>query len=313
MVDHRAFIDLEGSRGTASRGSYNRRWNAQLVQGLVELGALRRHQVVVEDVSELPDEVNRRPDWASVELRRADLGDAAFWSEHWTPWQRQESIRSRQALDAVISLAHGSVRACEAIAQSYRPNDQTYRLFGRAADQVEPLVPCGRCPGCRHDGILPQADPPPRPVQAWPLPDDLTPRLDDLAEAAAAQDRLVILVSDNHDRVAYSLARALVRRGVRHLAGPTGWAMQDRDWLFVDPSPVTPADLTPCSSFVVYPATTRVSATWLSPRARYVQRDEALPAFDVLLVTPDTKVGVRSVGRDLPALDALTALQVLGG
>ncbi|NJC70850.1 ATP-dependent DNA helicase RecQ [Planosporangium thailandense] len=312
MLGDRAFVDLEGSRGSVTRGSYNHRWNAQLVQGLVELEALSRQPTDVEDRQELTDESGQHRDWMSIELRRADLRSMTFWSERWTPWQQAESERSKQALKMVVSLVSGSVPACEAIAQSYRPDAETYRRFGRAAEGVEPLAPCGRCPGCRQAGIVPPEDPPPRPAQVWPLPDDATPRLDDLAEAAGAQDGLVLLVTDDHSQVAHRLAQALIRRGVRHLAGPIGDPVQHQDWLFIDPLPIGPSDLTPCSSFVVYPPTSRVSSLWLSPRARLALREHAPPAFDVLLLARGATVGNRHPGRDLPALDALTALHVLG-
>ncbi|WP_405820667.1 protein DpdF [Streptomyces sp. NBC_00838] len=310
---NKEFVDLEASRGSVAQGSYNRRWNAQLIQGLVELGALRRHQVDVEDLSELSDEAGLGHDWTSIELQHGDLRSEAFWSSHWSPWQQQEVSRSRRALDAVIALSDGTSQACRAIAQSYRPNEATYDLFGPATDGVEPLVPCGRCPGCRRDGYKAPDDPPPRPTQKWPLADDLTTRLEDLADAAAAQDRLVLLVADHPHEVAPLLGSALARRGVRHFAGPVGEAIRDHSsWLFVDTLPVAPTGLTPCSSFVVYPAASHIPAAWLSPRARMVPRQQAPPAFDVLLASRDATLGGRRLGRDLLALDAITALQILG-
>ncbi|MGW2306868.1 protein DpdF [Actinomadura luteofluorescens] len=309
----RSFVDLEGSRGTAARGSYNRRWNAQLVQGLVELDALRRFQMDVEDLVDLADETGEQRDWACVEVSRGDLRDSSFWDDFWTPWQQQEWLRSRGALESVVNLVRGSVRACEAIAMSYRPDEETRRIFGPSTAWAEPLTPCGRCPGCRQDGVAPPEDPPPSPIQQWPVSNYLIPRLEDLANAAAAQDRLVLLTTDNHDSVAPPLARAMVRRGVRHLAGPIGEPIHHRDWLFVDPMPIGPGDLTPCSSFVVYPSASRVPGTWLRSRRRLTQDGDALPAFDVLLLPRGATVGDRKVGLDLPALDAVTALQVLGG
>ncbi len=43
-VNGRTFVDLEGSRGVG-RGDYNRRWNAQVIQGLVELGEFEARTV----------------------------------------------------------------------------------------------------------------------------------------------------------------------------------------------------------------------------------------------------------------------------
>jgi ATP-dependent DNA helicase RecQ len=313
VLGERTFLDLEGAQGTVARGSYNRRWNAQLVQGLVELAAVRRYQVDVEDLAELAGERGEQRDWTAVERLRADLSDATFWTERWTPWQRQETSRSRQALDAIGAVARRSKRACVAIALSYRADDDTHSIFGPAAKLVEPLVPCGRCPGCRAAGTVPPDDPPPRPMQEWPLSDDLAPRLDDLAGAAGARDGLVLLVAEDQEQVAHPLAQALVRRGVRHIAGPIEKPIKHRDWLFIDRWPVTPTELTPVSSFVVYPKSSPVPVTWLSLRRRLAARSRAPRPFDVLLLARDAVVGGRQVGRDLPALDATTALDILEG
>nr|WP_286047491.1 protein DpdF [Verrucosispora sp. ts21] len=308
----RAFLDLEGSRGV-SRGSYNRRWNAQLVQGLVELCRLGRFQVDVEDLAELVGEGDdQQADWAAVELTQGDLATPRFWSQEWTPWQKREVARSTRALALMESVAKRDVRACEAIAQSYRPDDDLDALFGQATHFIEPAWPCGRCPGCRAGGEARADERPPWPPQAWPLPSGMTADLEDLADASGARDRLILLMTNDHERVVPRLTRALVRRGVRHIAGAVGSRVEDGDWLFVDASPIAPSDLTPCSAFVVWAPGHRIPRSWLNPRARSYQRFAAPPAFDVLLVPSGATIGSSEVGRDLPALDADTALHILG-
>ena len=37
VANGRTFLDLEGARGSVGRGDFNRRWNAQVVQGLIVL------------------------------------------------------------------------------------------------------------------------------------------------------------------------------------------------------------------------------------------------------------------------------------
>lgn len=307
----RTFVDLEGNRGVGA-GSYNRRWNAQLIQGLVELDVIVRVQADVEDRAELPIVAGQDHDWVSVELRRGDLSDIAFWEQQWQLWQRDEVARSRQALDAADALARQATTACRGIAGYYRPSARTYELFGPAADGVEPSSPCGRCPGCRRASLRPSDDPPPRPRQTWPIGATATARLDDLAAAACARDGLILLTTDDHRRVAVPLARALIGRGVRHIAGPVEDALSRDDWLFHDPDPIGPTELTPCSSFVVHPPGSRVSGAWLSPNVRSTPRRDGATAIDVLLLERDKLINGRQVGRDLFALDALTALDVLG-
>jgi ATP-dependent DNA helicase RecQ len=309
----RIFLDIEGNQESVSEGSYNRRWNAQLVQGLVELKAIERYPVDYEDIVEFVDGTNGRTDWVSVEPRRPDLRDEAFWSTQWAPWQKREWTRSRNALEAMRSLVDGGLSACTLIARAYRPDDEVLRLFGRSARLAEPEDKCGRCPACRRDLVAPPNDPPPRPPELWPLSDDRAVRLDDLVTAAGATDGLVLLSTDDYDATVPALARALVRRGVNHLAGPMAGLVPDGDWLFLDSSPIAPTDLTPFSSFVVYPPGRRIPSTWLSPSVRLANRHAAPAPVDVILTTTDASIGGRRVVRDLRALDAYTALQILGG
>lgn len=310
--DQKIFVDLEGSSGDVAEGSYNRRWNAQLVQGMVELDVCSRIQVDYEDRSSLQTHNHRPSDWVALELRRSDLSDAAFWQEHWSPWQAAEIKRSKQSLNAMIGLARQGERACESIAQYYRPSGRTYELFGDAAELVAPNAPCGRCPGCRRDGISPPKAPLPSPMEAWPLNPDVTPNLDHLAAAAGAQNGLVLLTTDDHDRISLPIALALMRRGVRHLAGNIAGSVPDDLWFFRESQPIGPTKLTPCSSFVIYPAGSHVPGAWLLPSLRAAHRQFVDRAFDVLLVERDAYINGRHVGRDLAALDARTALEILG-
>lgn len=305
----RIFVDIEGNRGVG-KGSYNRRWNAQLVQGLDELGAINRIHTDVEDRAELPMRAETPREWVAVELR--DNLTNTFWPEKWQPWQQTEHERSQRMFDAVTALADLSVSACWVIAEYYRPDDCVRELFGRSASEMEPLAPCGRCPGCRQLGVAPPDDPPPRPAQVWPLWAEIETRLEDLAAAASSSDGLILLTAEYPRRVASTLASALIARGVRHIAGPIDNIACDSDWMFRDLEPIGPLELTPCSSFVLYPQDSHVSGLWLSQKRRMANRMTGAPVFDVLLLARDTLINDRRVGRDLFALDAMTALELLG-
>ncbi|ONI83415.1 hypothetical protein ALI22I_33415 [Saccharothrix sp. ALI-22-I] len=306
----KTFVDLEGSRGVA-RGSYNRRWNAQVVQALVELDACTRVQSDFEERAELAASVDEPSDWVAVELRRGDLRAATFWTETWQKWQATEMMRSRQSLDAAKAVASLSIRACEGIARYYKASDRVFGLFGRAAEGTAPTAPCGRCPGCRRDGTAPSEDSSPGLPQSWPLARDATADLARLAAASGAHDGLILLTTDDHERVASTLALALIRRGVRHIAGSLDVDLPADRWVFRDAEPVGPSELTPCSSFVIHPAGYRVPGTWLVPSARAAQRQQIEQMYDVLLVEHGTSINGRQVGRELAALDAWTALEVI--
>lgn len=304
------FVDLESNRGVGA-GSYNRRWNAQVVQGLIELKVCTRVQFDYEDRLELGVDEPRRSDWVALESQHGDLTAKDFWEERWGPWQQDEARRSKRSLAAISELADQRITACEAIARHYKPSAHTYELFGQAAELAAPAAPCGRCPGCRRRIITPPNPPPPSPPEVWPVSVDLTADLADLAAAAGARDGLILLTTDSYDEVASPLARALVRRGVRHIAGHVNGAVPDDRWLFRDPEPVGPADLTPCSAFVIYPPGRQVPGSWLIPGLRAGRRQHVKPPFDVLLVAGGTLINGRHVGPDLAALDARIAVDIL--
>lgn len=312
-LDDRDFVDLDGSRGAVSAGSYNHRWNVQLIQGLVELDALCRRQVDVDDIVSLADAEGRLNDWAAIDTQRGDLNDQEFWKQIWAPWQKREAGRSRDALNAVDAVAHGDVRACEAIAATYRGDEYLHSIFGNSADHVEPLAPCGRCPGCRRSGVRAPNDPPPRPLQVWPISHTERADLSDLAAASGSRDELILITADVPEEVAGRVARALIRRGVRHIAAPSTGPLPKAGLLFVDTGPVNPVELTPHSAFVAYPAGQKIPRMWLNPRIRRAPRRFAPTAFDVLLVATGSSIGGQEVGRDLSALNAHTALEILGG
>jgi superfamily II DNA or RNA helicase len=306
----KSFVDLEGSRGVGS-GSYNRRWNAQLVQGLVELKVCSRLQSDYEDVQELATDDDQPVDWVALELRHGNVAGANFWDEEWEPWQEMEMAKSKQSLAAVRALAQQRITACEGISHYYRPSIRLVELFGEASDLVTPVAPCGRCPGCRRDGVGPPRNAPPSPVESWPLNPDLVAALGDLAAAAGALNGLVLLTTDSHEQVVEPLALALVRRGVRHVAGYVPTKISDDGLLFRDIHPVGPTDLTPCSSLVIYPRGSHVPGSWLLPGIRSARRRQLDQTFDVLLVERDAVINGHRVGYDLAALDARTALEIL--
>ncbi|WP_157440647.1 protein DpdF [Actinokineospora inagensis] len=303
------FVDLEGSTGSVQEGSYNRKWNAQLVQGLVELEAIEHHLVHFDDVLTLSGDNDVRTDWVAVDPIRADLAELDYWRQHWETWQRDQWKRSNASLTAVRRVVEGHVAACAEIARYYQPDQQVLDRHGPAARWVAPEAKCGRCPRCRRDKVEPPGDPAPRPLQRWPI-DGPEPDLGGLS-ALRLDPGLVLLSAPDPVAVAPQLTPSLVRRGIRHLAGPVG-ALPPVDVLFHDQSPVSPLSLTPHGAFVVYPLGKRISPLWLNRGKRLSARDPERPPVDILLVPSDAHIGDLDVVRDLRAVDALTALQILG-
>jgi hypothetical protein len=282
-----------------------------VIQGLVELDACTRLQTDVDERAELPENGTGTSEWVAIAQRGINLRGTTFWNNEWAAWQQEEMKRSTQSLNAAQAVATQEVDACVGIADYYKQSDQMYELFGPTANHAAPSAPCGRCPACRYRGVAPPDDPPPDPPQAWPLTEIASTHLAHLTAAAGARNGLVLLTTQDNETTAPMLARALVRCGVRHLAGPVGNDLPDLDWFFRDPEPVSPTELTPCSSFVVYPKNSHVSSLWLLPEERAAPRRHVGHAVDVLLVELGATVNGRLVGQDLPALDAWTALEIL--
>jgi ATP-dependent DNA helicase RecQ len=311
-----AFLDLEENSGFSREGSYNRRWNAHLVQGLVELGVLKRRLAYLEDLRDLPAAVpGRTRDWIAVEVVRTDHLAQEFWDEHWEPWRQEQMARTGGMLDTMAGLARNTMPACAAIAGYYEPGEEAYRLFGHAAGTAAIAERCGRCPGCRDSGVRGAPEPHPAPRQAWPVADGFVADLDDLAAAAAAVDGLIVLHDPYPDSVVAGLAVALLARGVRHISGFDVPAAAGTTTVFTDPDPVSPGELTSCSSFVAYLDDRRIPGSWATSRLRRTARHPfaAERVYDVLLVRTGSSIGNRVVGRDIEALDASTAQHVLGG
>lgn len=309
--DRRWFLDLEGA-GRSRAGSYNRRWHAQLVQGLVELDAIRRMQVYAEDLGPLNDASGTGPqDWTRVEALRGDLHLSQFWVEHWNPWRQRELDRSTASEESMRAVASLLMSACSAIAAAYRASDESRARFGASTETTEPATPCGRCPGCRAAGIRWRPDMQPRPLQIWPVSPTGHADLADLADAAGAQDGLVLL-RDSRPSLADALARSLLRRGLRHLSGAVNVQPTGKIPIFVDAHPVRASELTPYGVFVALPDGEPVPASWGITQWRTRIRS-GHPVVDILLLGPSTRLTDELARQEHRILKAETALQVLGG
>ncbi|MCW0190511.1 MAG: protein DpdF [Rhodococcus sp.] len=313
-VGAQAFVDLEGSRGVR-RGDYNRRWNAQLLQGLVELGELTREQFDVEDLRDLlHDDAVVTSDWAAVSLASSRLGPDDYWNEVWGPWQQRESNRSRDSLNRMRDVTQLRVSACAGIGAAYGSSEQLKDEWGTRLQWMEPLLPCGRCPHCRSVGLSPNADPPPSPLQIWAVEKTNCWELADFVTAARGANGVALITyQPGEEVVATAIAHGLVNRGVRHFGGAiTAVGVPPGEVLFVDERPLSPDDLTPVSSFSFFSLDDAISRWWLSRRARPRFDLGGNLVVDVLLVPSGARIGRGEVGRDLPCIAGVTAVELLG-
>jgi hypothetical protein len=285
-----------------------------VVQGLVELGHLHRQLVDVDDLRELLEDDNASlTDWAEVRLTSAELTTDAFWNEAWWTWRQKESGRSFDALERILAVSKSAVRACDGIAAAYAPGTELERTWGERVRWMEPHGPCARCPGCRPAGVPVNLDPPPRPAQLWPVRAAELDELHRFVVAARGQNGVAVLTEPRGKDFGLALAEALVAHGVRHVAGSVGtWsAALTALPVFRDEAPLAPVDLAPVSSFSRF-VDEPVSRYWIPRRTRARMGGDGMQLVDVLLVPRGSRIGGREVGREIPALEASTALEILG-
>lgn len=312
----KAFLDLEGARGSIGRGDFNRRWNAHLIQGLVELGELDRVQFDSEDVRELLNSDDAQvSDWTAVRRVSAQMGDSSFWPRTWGEWQRQEMGRSSESFKAIEEVSQQAVGACAGIAGAYSPSVALIQKWGPLVQFMEPTPGCGRCPDCRLKGVPIKEDPAPSPPQEWtPMGEDYL-RLRSFVKQARGENGVAfITLGDTEQDHLPLLVSGLRRIGVRHLGGisPQAETSPEESVLFVDDQPLSPLRLTPFPSLSWYPPGSRISRLWRHRRTRERLTPAGQPLADVLVVPEGAMVGDLRVGRAIPSLSARTAVQLLG-
>jgi ATP-dependent DNA helicase RecQ len=296
-------------------GSYNRRWNAQVLRGLQELGQIDRRQLSIDQAAglELPiGDMEEPHNWERVGLVAIDLHEEDFFASVWEPWRLRLMGGSQAALEGVKSLLRPHADVCHILAEAYAPGPAIQERFGLVAEYIQPMRDCGRCPGCRHRNVEPPTDPPPRVPCRWIVDHAAAKGLEALIAAAPTAERLAIVITADPVAEAPAMAVELIRAGVRFFAGvqpkpPVGVA----PWWFLDESDVSPGDVPPVPGLVVPAPGEPVSQAWLVASARPPDVD-GRPVPIVLLVGNGTLVGARRVPVErLGALQLETAMSTL--
>jgi superfamily II DNA/RNA helicase len=276
-------LDLNNARGRVSEGSYNLRWNNQLVQGLVELQAISPWPVLVEQARELSGEDERPHVWFSVGLLRPDLDQSSWWEQYWAPWQAAEMAATGRSLAKMKKIIEGGARLCEEIATEYRATRPIMNTFGRVAAYMEPAALCGRCPMCRAQSIERLPEEPHYPPQKWPpIPPDVT-ELNEFVRSVGSGDGLAVIVAPSPRSLLAQVGNRLFDMGVRHFAGcdvPPGVD----DLVFHDTETIAVRELTPWPAVVVLEDGDLAGSLWLNRTARTENRPLAAMALDVLIV-----------------------------
>jgi ATP-dependent DNA helicase RecQ len=313
-ANRRIYVDLEGARGSVGRGDYNHRWNAQVIQGLIELGELQREQFDVEDIRELLDRDDVEvSDWIAVRRAAARMGLPAFWDDVWRPWQLTEMRGSAESLKRARDVSRLIGAACRGIAQAYAPSEELHQTWGNRLQYMEPVWPCGRCPDCRRRGLPVYADPPPCPEQVWAVAASDLAELAAFVTAARGINGVAFLTYRPDDGALGSrIAAGLATLGVSHFGGfSEPVQVREGQANFFDELPLSPVDLTPVPSFSYFAPDQAVSRHWLARREAARTANHGHSVADILLVPEGTMIGGRLVGKDIPSLAGKTAVELL--
>ena len=216
-------------------------------------------------------------------------------------------------MTAILEVSKGALRACDGIAAAYAPDEELISTWGHRLEWMKPLGPCGRCPGCRAMGVEVAVDPPPRPRQRWSVESTLSDEFRSFLISARGQHGMAVLVERSGEDLGDSVAAALIGQGVLHIAGNFGLlpAPPLGTVLFRDNAPLVPRDLSPLSSFSRFGPADSISPRWLSRRASPRHDLSGQEVVDVLLVPEGARIGGQGVGRDIPMMLGVTALELL--
>ncbi len=290
------FIDLHNEPPGALGGSYNRRWNAQVLRGLQELNQISRWQLSPDEAAakKLPVGNSEHPhEWERIELLVLDAQADLFFANVWEPWRGKLIEESREAFDAMRAVLRPGAMICELLRNAYAPGDLMLDRFGDAAALAQPNAGCGRCPGCRAVGVEPGVPDAPLVPSRWPVVGVEHPILNRLLEAAPTAKGLSLITADDPETAAPGFAALLELHGVTYFAGvEVPPAAKQATVNYTDVATVGPADVPPVPALIVPTPGSQISLQWLIPSERPSYAGGGpVPVF--LLVTPDSKVGIR--------------------
>jgi len=311
-IGARSFVDLRSARPGKLPGSYNYRWNSQLMRGLEDLEQIRRRGVTPWEAADLGLDCSAdQHDWEEVELLTEEMHDEDFFERIWVPRRDQATAPIVEAFEAMKSVLNRDTSVCTVISQAYEPDDQIWDQFGAAAETLAPEPGCGRCGHCRERRIPPPTPEPPYPAGTWATDIELSEALTGLLDSCASAPRVAVLTDDEPAARVESIALLLWEAGVRYFAGVRDWRPgKTRRWVFIDDRLDFPSQLPPVPGFVLPRPDALASDRWLVPGAR--GRDmHGQPTPLVMLVRTGARIGGRSAGTGLATLPARTAELIL--
>ena len=162
------YVDLSRAPDGTRDGSYNRKWKAQILDGLEAMGRIRRRIVHWDEARSMG---LTRENWSGVlpeswqeVILDSEPPDLDFFESEWEVWRSQITHESANQVDVLLRLTK-THNACGTIREAYAASDSMIEAISRdVADGFDVAAHCGRCQSCAGSGIL--SDPHMDPVSA---------------------------------------------------------------------------------------------------------------------------------------------------
>ncbi|HUZ55200.1 MAG TPA: protein DpdF [Streptosporangiaceae bacterium] len=311
-IGARSFVDLHSPPPRILRGSYNYRWNSQLLRGLQDLGQVSRRSVSPWEADALGLARSAgEHDWEEAQLLTEEKHDQDFFEREWVSRRDKAAEPMAEAFEAMKSVLKRGTSVCAVISQAYAPDDGIWDQFGVAAATLAPEPGCGRCQHCRERRVTPPSIESPHPAGSWATDMPLSSALAALLDDCPSDRRVAVLTDEEPAARVGSLAPLLWEAGVRYFAGIRDWRPANpRPWAFIDDTLDFPGQAPPVPGLVLPRPRALASDRWLVPAAR--ARDiHGQPTPLILLIRQGARIGGRSAGTGLVTLPARTAELIL--
>lgn len=168
------YLDLHENMFHVAKGSYNRRWNKQLLRGLVDLGIMEqkitwRRDIPQEDREKL-ENLQGDDDVRSEIIRVKILKHVSKvdFQKIWDEWKNAERTKQDISLQHFMDVLSGKFSVCEMLAGVYMDSELLSKKFGdHAVETLKVTADCGQCPSCRRGELVFLSSPVPSPVNGW--------------------------------------------------------------------------------------------------------------------------------------------------
>ncbi len=218
--------NLQITVGGVRYGSYNKRWNDQILRGLEELGYITTRRIWREEASHLglSTEVDGVPaEW--VAFRPTSKAIPHDLGPEWERWRGQHVSQEEARASAAQALLTVNPPLCDLLEAAFECGDTVMEYYPESISTYWASQTCGRCPLCRARNVSRQTPSTPNPMVAWSATDP-TPIVWSWTPGLPV---VVVAPPERHQE----LVDFHLDRGFQYLIAPPGIESKSR-WRFRD-------------------------------------------------------------------------------